>query len=214
MPSSPKASLIASRSPKNGLLIASKRVACTEAPEAMMCRIVSSAVDRPGVRRPVERRVDPDVDPRADRAVGVAVLQAREVPQLVRGDRWPRCAMKSALVAAGSPARPSRLLTLTEADVGGRDLEARGGQARRARDVRGRASRSRSTMPPSSPVERRVVEEDRGVRARRRRRLGERVRERGVVGGQLRPGSRRARPGCRRARRGSSACRSRAGRSG
>ena len=43
VPSSPKASAIASRAPKNGSLIASWTVWPTEAPEAMMWSVVSSA---------------------------------------------------------------------------------------------------------------------------------------------------------------------------
>ena len=51
----------------------------------MLDRLVG--VDRTGIGRPVETRVDPDIDPGADRAVGIAVLEAGEVPELVGGDR-------------------------------------------------------------------------------------------------------------------------------
>ncbi len=98
---------------------------------------------------------------------------------------WPTGAMKSALVAAGSPGPPSKLLTLTEAGVGGVTCRPAAVSV-----VVPEMSRSRQSIaveiPPSRPTSDRVVEKDRGVRARRRRRLGEGVREGGVVGRDLR----------------------------
>ena len=43
--------------------------------------------DRSGIGRIVEVGVDPGIDPRADRSERVGVLEAGEMPQLVRGDR-------------------------------------------------------------------------------------------------------------------------------
>ena len=43
-------------------------------------------IGRSGIGRIVEVGVDPGVDPRADRSERVAVLEAGEVAQLVRGD--------------------------------------------------------------------------------------------------------------------------------
>ncbi len=84
------------------------------------------------------------------------MLEAREVPQLVRGDRDRQ--------GDEVGARGRRLAGLAQqvgdvdrGRVRGRDLEARGGQDRRARDIQV-APVDPDDKPPSRPVKRRVVE--------------------------------------------------------
>ena len=158
-------------------------------------------IGRTGVSRTVEVGRDPDVDPRADRAVGVAVLEAGEVPQLVRGDR-DRQRDEVGARRRGLAGLPSRLLTLTEAVSAG--VTWRPAAVSVVVPV---MSRSRQSIDGRDATlqagQRRVVEVDRGIRARRWRRLGERVRERRIVGGQLRLDRVALGLWCRRARRGS-----------
>ena len=128
-----------------------------------MSRIAWLASIGSGIGRIVEVGVDPGVDPRADRSVRVGVLEAGEVPQLVRGDRG-READEIGAGGGGLAGTAQEVIDVDPAGIGGDDFEAVGGECRRARDV----EIAPVDLGRNSPLEadqRRVVEIDRGVRA-------------------------------------------------
>ena len=92
-------------------------------------------IGRSGIGRIVEVGVDPGVDPRADRSERVAVLEARRGAPARGAAMVAERPMKSALVAAGSPGPPRKLLTLTPPESAGMTSRPAGGECRRARDV-------------------------------------------------------------------------------
>ena len=112
-----------------------------------MCRIVWSASIGPGIGRIVEVGVDPGVDPRADRSVRVAVLEAGKMPQLVRGDRR-RQADKIGARGGGLAGTAQEVIDVDPGGIGGDDFEAVVGECRRARDVEIAPVDLRSQFPP------------------------------------------------------------------
>ena len=87
-----------------------------------------------GISRIVEIGAHGIEDSRADRSVRVAVLEAGEVAQLVRGDRG----RKSNEVGArgrGLPGTAEEIVNVDTAMVGRDDCETRGRERRHARDV-------------------------------------------------------------------------------
>ena len=107
-------------------------------------------IGRTGISRVVEVGRDQLVDPRADRAERVGVLEAREMPQLVRGDR-DRQRDEVGAVGRRLAGLAQQIGDVDPRPVRGRDVQPRGVQDRRARDVQVAPVDLASRCPPPAP---------------------------------------------------------------